>query len=356
MHKKFLILFLILLIVGCKKADDSAEDRQASASEESDVETDAPSADLEVDTAEDPAAQNDAQDGEPSQDDAPDADAPEAAEAPADPSDASGASSSKQTMKVTSYGQKPRRVLQYDLERVKEQSVRVRTDVDTEIEGQKMLVPRLVQIMHTKALEPKGDVLRLTLESEKASYEARIQDDPMHDMILESMQQMTDMTALTFAYDIDRFGNAKNMKILSSEWATPEVEEMITGQMDQMTHGFPSEAVGKGATWTTTSSLNMGGELTMDANVHYTLTAVDAKGATLDVRYDVPNLSQAMNVEGAENAVMRGKLKGKGTMTVRFDQLFPMADQTIDLDMTVEDGDKKMAMKMKMHMVLEGLD
>src|SRR5699024_9890372 len=149
MHKKFLILFLILLIVGCKKSDDSAEDRQASASEESDVETDAPSADLEVDTAEDPAAQNDAQDGEPSQDDAPDADAPEAAEAPADPSDASGASSSKQTMKVTSYGQKPRRVLQYDLERVKEQSVRVRTDVDTEIEGQKMLVPRLVQIMHT---------------------------------------------------------------------------------------------------------------------------------------------------------------------------------------------------------------
>lgn len=257
---------------------------------------------------------------------------------------------------VLSRGEAPRHVLRYNFENMKRQSVRVRTDVDTEIEGQKMLAPRLIQVMHAKSLEARGDTLRITLESDKATYEARVQGDPMHDMVLESMQQMTDMTALTFRYDVDHFGNTENIKILSSSWDTLEVQEMIAGQMDQLTHGFPVEALGKGAQWTATSALNMGGEISMDVKVHYTLTSIDSEGAVLEIRMDVPNLSQAMNVEGAENAVMRGTLRGKGTMRVRFDEIFPTTDQVIDLDMVVEDGEKKMAMKMQMHMQLENVD
>lgn len=357
MHRSLLLFVLFLFVVGCKKSDAPDADSNAPALESGSVEEGALTTEGEdaaasmEDAPTDPDADPDDDSSVAEEDEA----AKDEAEAPTD-GIAKRQFRGKHEITLVSNGEAPRRLLRYNFEAMKPNTMEARTEVDTEIEGQPLVVPRVVQGLTVEKIEQRGDVIRVTVQSNKAKYEARVQNDPMHDMIIESMQQMADVGAIRFSFEMDRFGNTGNAEILSSDWATEDVEAMIAQQIDQFTNGFPSEPVGKGAKWTTKTELDMGGEFKVKATVHYQVKSIDEMGATIALRHEVADLTHAMDLEGVEDALMSGKLHGDGTMTVRFDRVMPVLHQTVYLDMKVQDQSKEVGMKLKVEMRVLALD
>lgn len=368
MHKKLLILFLFLFVVGCKKAEDSDVDRNASALEGGgDGEQGQPNKGDDADAAGDDAATEatDAKDAsadaedQAATDDADTKDAENADEAEGEQTDEQVAKRQfrgKHEITVLSKGDAPRQLLRYNFDAMKPGSLEARTEVDTQVDGQTLVVPRVVQILKIEKLDVLGDVVRVTVKSDSPKYEARVKDDPVHDMIIQSMKEMAEVGEMRFSFEMDHFGNTGNAKILSSSASTDDVQAMIANQIDQFTNGFPTEPVGKGAQWKTKTELDMGGEFKVNATVHYRVKSIDSKGAVIALRHEVSDLRHALNVEGAEEALMSGTLEGNGTMNVRFDRVMPTLDQTVLLDMKVQDANEEVAMKLKVSMKVTARD
>lgn len=354
MTRRIVLLLALLLLVGCKKADDAGEDRNASALESGGA------ADGDERSGDETDDAGDGDENEAAVDDA-DTDGDDAAEDDAEVGDDADSDDVKPAIKsevtLESKGSKPRRTLTFDLDKVTPRSYITRTDVDTIVrvaaspEEQKMIIPRTLQTFELKEVERHDGYITATIESSEARYESRDKDDPLHQMILETMRESDTLGELRFRFDIDAFGNTRNQEILSEGASSEEVRNIVTSQLDQITSGLPTEAVGKGARWTSKNDIDVGGELSLQVVVNYELKSISDKGAVIGLTYSIDDLSDVLVAGHHDNAkVEGGKMTGEGTLKVHFDQIVPEVDQSITLKMTIRDGDQKVDSTLKMRM------
>lgn len=353
MTRRITLLLVLLLAVGCKKSDDAGEDRNVSALEGKEAADDAPDASDEDtpsgdadDTADDTPRDDDAAEDDVRADDAADADSEDTPEP---------AIQSEITLEST--GSEPRRTLTFDLDRVKPRKYLTRTDVDTIVrvpgvsDTQTMIIPRTIQTFELQEVERHGEYITATIESSEARYESRDKDDPMHQLILESMKEADALDDIRFSFDVDAYGNTRNQKVLSAGASSEDLENIVAGQLDQITSGFPTEAVGKGARWTSTNDIDVGGELALKVVVQYELVAIDDKSAEIKLTYNIDDLSEVLVDGHNDNAKLEsGSMEGEGTLKVSFDQIIPQVDQSITLKMVVLDGEQKVDSTLKMRM------
>lgn len=254
-------------------------------------------------------------------------------------------------------GNQPRRKLFYDFEKVQPMTVEARTEVDTTAQEHHIVIPRVVQRMAVTDLARSKDTVAVTIQSESPSYESRDSGE-MHKMLLESMREAEDVGQIRFSFDMDALGNVSKPKIIETSGSLDDAKPVVTGQMRQFASAYPAEAVGKGAKWQTTSRIDIGADLTIDTVLHYTLTKLTDDGAVLDMRYDIDDISNSLNeaTEGSNSRIIDATMRGEGTLTIRFDQLLPTIDQTIVLDMTLEEAGVEMKSSIKMRTQIVAVD
>lgn len=357
--KNFLILLVLLsLTVGCKKSADSDAESAASASEAQAVEA----------QTDDAATADDASDETQTDGDVDAAAEDDGASKNADDNiEDGGADNSAPTavqldseITLTSAGASPRKTLSFDFDKVKPTSAEARTDIDSDTQGQEFIIPRVTQRMSITNLDRKGDTLSVTIKSSEPSYESRLPGDEMHEIILQSMRESVDVGEIEFSFDMDAHGNVSNSKIIEAKGSSQDAKMAMSGQLRQFASNYPAEPVGEGAKWTSTSRIDVGGQLVLDTVVHYTLKRLTNDGAVIDLTYDIPDVADAINkanVAGEdEPQITEGTLRGQGTLTIAFDRIIPAVDQTITLDMTLEQNDTPVKSTLKMRTQIVPVD
>lgn len=356
MKNLFIILLALSLTVGCQKSSEPDPASTTSALQET-AETDEANADDSSDASTNEGDEN--QEGAEKAADLEGADDADAEDSADEDADTPSSVLLDHDVTLTSAGSKPRRSLVFDLDKLKPISVQARTEIESSTQGMNIIIPRVTQSMTVTKLERDDDTLSVTIKSSKPSYESRA-DDEMHKMLLASMREAEEVGAIEFSFDMDALGNVSNSKIIDAGGSSEDAMMAMTGQLRQFASNYPAEPVGKGATWTSTSRVDVGGSFVLDTIVHYTLTELTDNGAVIDMTYEIPDVADSINKAGdvgeGEPQVTEASMRGEGTLSVDLRRLLPTIDQNIVLDMTLEQDGQPLQSTLKMRTQIVPLD
>lgn len=340
MKKYILLLALCSASFGCKKAAES-----------------------EVTTIETQAAAENTE-GAPTEGTAPEE---AAAEAPGEPADGEKAPEAGDTViafdadsfraeskiTVVSQGSEPRQTLRLDLAKIRTGSATMRTEIRTTAMGQAMVLPRVLNTIRITDVKHVGDKVVSTMEISPQRFE-KLSDDPMHLQMLEAMKEQPGNVEMRFSYAVDAQGGASDMKLLSASEEATEALSMMMNNLQSMTGNFPAEAMGVGGSWTITTTMTLGANMSIEVRANNTITAINKDSVAITTKIDAPDLMKLIQdgVLGDTGGMTpsEANLTGNGQATFRFDSLLPEMEQRIHLTMkmTVEGQDVGMVMDAKL--------
>lgn len=262
-------------------------------------------------------------------------------------------------IKVTSAGAAPRRVLTLDLAKMQPGAIKTITDVTTQVMGQTMVMPRMITEVRMRDLKLNGDKLSLTMETSNQRYE-KVSDDTMHLMMLESLRQTPPTGAVTMNYSVDKHGTPSDFEVISTDEDLQQAMTAAIGNIRNLSSNFPAEAVGVGATWTTTTRAELGGAWGMEVLVHSTLKELKSDSAVIELRFEAPDFIRSLKEEDLEDfqdaKILGGSLNGSGRSVVRFDSLLSEGEQTMTMALEVEVDGQKMKTEMLVNLKIQAVD
>lgn len=351
MKKYILLLALCSASFACKKNAEPAQ-TGAETTEAAVDGSPAAAAGTDADGEDSEAAPEDAEDA-PTTDGSSDANA----EDTESDTDALALTNAQSEVRVTSAGAAPRRVLAFDLAKMKPGSAESVTDITTKMMGETMIMPRMITDIHARELKVVGDKLMVTMEMSDQRYEER-SSDQMHQMMLASMKEAPPSGAMTVKFSIDAHGMTDDFSVTSTNEELEVAMNTAVGNIRNMSSNLPLEAVGVGATWTTTTRADLGGSLSLEVVVHSTLVELSANSAVIELRFEAPDFIKAFgdenlaDLEGAK--VSGGSLTGSGRTVVRFDTLLSESEQVLVMMLDLEVEGQKATTEMTMDIKVRG--
>jgi hypothetical protein len=167
----------------------------------------------------------------------------------------------------------------------------------------------------TTEVSPQGD---MTIGY---SYgEARIEDDGSLsvDDLDQIREQLDGVAGITGTITISPEGVLLDSTIDTSgvDPTTRRLLEQLSGQASQLTVPLPEPAVGEGARWAATSTLDAGG-ITFRQTVRYALRDLDGEKVTLDVRVSQRARRQEIDAPGGSGVELLGsRAEGRGKTVI----------------------------------------
>jgi hypothetical protein len=211
---------------------------------------------------------------------------------------------------------------------------------------------RTLMRIDAKDVSPSGDV-RSEFKTEKV---ALLSDAKIDAKLREPLEkQLSGLVGMSGSARISSRGFASDVEFALPAHASPS----LTGQLDtlrdavrQMYAPLPEEEVGVGAKWDVSMRLPLKGAF-VDVTSSYTLTKVDANGATSDIVVSMtapPSQNMALDAlpPGSKATLLDVTGKGTGTVTSAFSHLVGTGSSRVSSTSTfsVSAGSEQLEMKM----------
>ncbi|HEY4014153.1 MAG TPA: hypothetical protein VGM06_12495 [Polyangiaceae bacterium] len=248
---------------------------------------------------------------------------------------------------VESLGTEPRRAFRYAVQVGTKETLAMNMHMDMRMTGagpaQGVAPPKLPAVQMRSTFEavrltPDGHVI---LHFQVDSTDAADGGDPS--TRAELGRRMGQLVGMTGDYEVTDRG-----EVLRVSFTVPEgLDPTVAGMADQMQKSirslstlFPEEAIGVGATWTYTRTLELP-VMTVDSKLTYKLTQLDDRGGTVEVAMILTAPPQQMKTPVGGPRVMIDAMASKGHVTRRFDLHLPVPysedmETTSDDDMSFE--------------------
>lgn len=306
MKKLILPLSLLLLSAACKKNADS---------------------DLDTSAQNTPAEQSSA---------APPTDAPALeGEDPSAVENALGEFGLQSSLNVISEGSAPRHEIRFDLANMELGEFFVETLTETSIGGQTMKTPKMTIPMNFALVERKSDSLRVRMTTGKMRVDANPANAEEAAMAQMLQQSMDLQTSPDISFDIDGYGRTSNYEI-HNESQNP-LDEMVRQALDssiaQVTAQLPSQAVGVGAEWTLSQTMNLGLPAPFTIVAKYKVREISADRVVADVTIERSQVTVPVD----EANVMDMHLSAEGEVTFTATSPTPESEMRMLIEMNTND-------------------
>ncbi len=231
-------------------------------------------------------------------------------------------------------GAEPRQEMRFTPAVNSKQTLTITTNMDmsASLAGQpmpKFKIPASVMKMEAVVtqVDPNGDI-----HSQFAYTDADVVADPaVPPELLNAMQSaIKQIVGLKGSFVTDNRGQIKSGNFDLPEGGDPVTQqlfEQMSNSLDQFSSPVPAEAVGKGARWRVSSSLNLGG-INVSQNITYELVDLQENVATLNVIMEQQADSQELNLPGmpagASLTLKSLNSEGEGQIVMRLDGAMPM--------------------------------
>lgn len=238
------------------------------------------------------------------------------------------------TVELLNPGAEPRQELRFRPAVNSKQTLTMTTNMDvaTSLSGQpmpKFKIPASVMKMEAVVtqVDPNGDI-----HSQFSYTDADVvADAAVLPELLNAMQSaIKQIVGLKGSFVTDNRGQIKSGNFDLPEGGDPvtrQLFEQMSNSLDQFSSPVPAEAVGKGAKWRVSSSLNLGG-INVSQNITYELVDLQDNVATLNVSMEQQADSQELNVPGmpagASLTLKSLNSDGEGQIVMRLDGVMPV--------------------------------
>ncbi len=250
-------------------------------------------------------------------------------------SDSTQTSAAGQTqVELLTTGTEPRQELRFKPQVNAKQTVTLtmNMDVATSVEGgsgPKFQIPASTMKMDTVVtqVDPNGDI-----HFQFTYTDADVVADPsVPPEMLNAMQSaIKKVVGVSGTSIIDNRGQTKSGSFVLPEGSDPITKQLfnqVSNSLDQFSSSVPQEAVGVGAKWRVSDSLNVGG-INLNQSVIYELVSLKDNVATLNVSIEQQANAQDVNIpgvapKGASFSLKSLTSKGQGQMIIPLDAIMP---------------------------------
>ncbi len=231
-------------------------------------------------------------------------------------------------------GAEPRQELRFKPQVNSKQTMRIAMNMDaaTTFGGQvlpKFKIPASVMKMEVLVtqVDANGDI------HYKFSYtDADVVADPSvsPEMVNAMQSAIKKVVGVSGTSIIDNRGQTKSGSFVLPEGSDPITKQLfnqVSNSLDQFSSPVPQEAVGVGAKWRVSDSLNVGG-INLNQSVIYELVSLKDNVATLNVSLEQQANAQDVNIpgvapKGASFSLKSLTSKGQGQMIIPLDAIMP---------------------------------
>ncbi|MBD1809126.1 hypothetical protein H6F98_27260 [Microcoleus sp. FACHB-SPT15] len=275
-----------------------------------------------------------------------------------------------QQVELLSTGAEPRQELRFAPPANTKQTVSITTTMDaaSSVGGQavpKFKIPTSVMKMDVTVtqVDPNGDI-HLQFAYTDADVVA---DSAVPPELLESMRStIQQLVGLNGTYITDNRGQVKSGNFDLPEGSDPITEqlfEQLSNSLDQFSSPVPAEAIGKGAKWRVTSSLNLSG-INLSQTTVYELVDLQDNVATINVTLEqnanTQNLTLPGTPAGADFTLKSLSSQGQGQMIMPLNAAMPSRSNvsiSSNNEMSIKDPNSKtettLTTQLSMQMALE---
>lgn len=238
-----------------------------------------------------------------------------------------------QQVELLSIGTEPRQELRFTPTANTKQIVTITTTMGatSSVDGQaipQVKIPTSVMKMDVTVtqVDPNGDI-HLQFAYTDADVVA---DSSVPPELFESMQStIQQLVGLNGSYISDNRGQVKSGNFVVPEGSDPLTQQLfdqISNSLDQFSSPVPAEAIGKGAKWRVTSSLNFAG-INLSQSTVYELVNLQDNVATINVILEQNASGQNLTLpgmpEGAALTLKSLSSQGQGQMTMPLNAAMP---------------------------------
>lgn len=250
-------------------------------------------------------------------------------------SDSTPTSAAGQTqVELLTTGTEPKQELRFKPQVNAKQTVTLtmNMDVATSVEGRSMpkfQIPASTMKMETVVtqVDPNGDI-HFQLAYTDADVVA---DSTAQPEIVNAMRStLKKMVGLKGTFVSDNRGQVKSGNFVLPEGLDPMTKQLfqqVSNSLTQLSAPVPAEAIGRGAKWRVTSSLNVAG-INLSQSSIYELTSLEDNVANLNITLEQQATSQALSLPnlptGSTMTLKSLKSQGQGQMKIRLDAAMPI--------------------------------
>ncbi|HAA30338.1 MAG TPA: hypothetical protein DCE56_24960 [Cyanobacteria bacterium UBA8553] len=250
-------------------------------------------------------------------------------------SDSTPTSSTVQTkVELLNAGTEPKQELRFKPQVNAKQTVTLTMNMDmtSSVEGRpmpKFQIPASTMKMEAVVtqVDPNGDIhFQFNYTDADVVADATAQPE-----IINAMRStLKKMVGLKGTFVSDNRGQVKSGNFVLPEGLDPMTKQLlqqVSNSLTQLSAPVPAEAIGKGAKWRVTSSLNLAG-INLSQSSIYELASFQDNVANLNVTLEQQATSQALNLPNlpadATMTLKSLKSQGQGQMNIRLDAAMPM--------------------------------
>ncbi len=250
-------------------------------------------------------------------------------------SDSTQTSAAGQTqVELLTTGTEPRQELRFKPQVNAKQTVTLtmNMDVATSVEGgsgPKFQIPASTMKMDTVVtqVDPNGDIhFQFTYTDADVVADSTAQPE----IVNAVRSTLKKMVGLKGTFVSDNRGQVKSGNFVLPEGLDPMTKQLfqqVSNSLTQLSAPVPAEAIGKGAKWRVTSSLNVAG-INLSQTSIYELASFQDNVANLNITLEQQATSQALSLPnlptGSTMTLKSLKSQGQGQMKIRLDAAMPI--------------------------------